>query len=94
MRAALTPEGILHEAHYRAETVLLGSHDLVDELATTIRVGSDQRLLAHIRRELVLCHVVHLTGQLRDYHRPVLRLPMLQDELHDVVLCQRRISTA
>ena len=58
----LTAEGIFHEAHDRTETVLLGSHDLVDELATTIRVGSDQRLLAHIRRELVTSHVQHLSS--------------------------------
>ena len=82
----LTPKRILHQTHDRAETVLLRSHDLIDELSTAVRVCGDQRLLAHVGRELVLCHVVHLTGELGDDHGAVLGLPMLQDKLNDVVL--------
>lgn len=86
MEALLTSKRVLHETHNRAQAILLGRHDLVDKLATTVRVRRHESLLAHIRRELVLRHLIHLPHELRNDRRTVLRLAMLQDELDDVVL--------
>lgn len=62
------------------------NHDLVNELPPTGRVRGDEGLLAHIRGELVAGHRHHLATKLVDDQVPVLRLPMLENILDNVVL--------
>lgn len=82
----LTSVLVLHHGDDRTGTVVAGNHDLVNKLSPTGRVRGDEGLLAHVGGELVTGHRHHLAPKLVDDQVPVLRLPMLENILDNIVL--------
>ena len=87
----LTGKLVLHHHHKGRHTIGTRSEDLVNDQTLVLLVGGDERLLADVRRELVLGHEQNLAAQLRDDKHAVLWLALLEHKLHDVVLYNRRM---
>ena len=81
---------ILHHSYNRTDAVLFGRHDLFDQQTSTLKVGSDESLLANIGSKLVARHIQHLTAELGDHKRAITGGSMLEDELNNIVLGMSR----
>lgn len=56
-RSRLTGKLVLHHCDNWTDTILLGCHDLINQVSPTFRVSADESLFAYIGRKLVPCHL-------------------------------------
>lgn len=88
----LTSKRVFHHQHNRVDRVRSRRHNLLGQDPVRFGISRNESRLTHIRRELVLGHLHHLTLELMQDPLPVCQCPMLQHKLNHIVLNERSVN--